>query len=188
MAGHGGMTEDTQLPKRQHARTKSTTSDLETDHRDSPSRPRLSRTHSKKKSESTSSDEATAAFVRRVLCGHHIRSGVASEGGKAKAPPPPLEELLPPLTSSNKIDVQLYALIAIIIKDFVQTWYSKITPDQEFTDEVLQIIAHCTRGLEQRIRHIDLEALIFDEIPAVLDAHIVGESLVLWKLLSLHNA
>lgn len=168
------MTENIQLPRRQHSRTKSTTSALGSDHKETSTRPRLPRTQSRKKIESTTSDEATAAFVRRTLCSGQIHPGVANESGKAKATPPGLEELLPPLTSSNKIDLQLYALIAIIIKDFVQTWYSKITPDQQFTDQVIQVIAHCTRGLEQRLRHVDLEALLFDEIPILLDAHAKG--------------
>ena len=55
------------------------------------------------------------------------------------------------------------------------TWYAKITPDQTFVEEVVKIIAHCTRGLEQRLRKIDLEALIFDELPELLDAHVKGE-------------
>lgn len=113
--------------------------------------------------------------MRRILCsGHQLRSGPAAGEG-ARSTPQPLDEILPPLTSSNDIDLQLYALIAIIIKDFVQTWYTKITPDPDFTDEVVQIIAHCTRGLEQRIRQIDLEALIFDELPELIDAHVTGK-------------
>lgn len=169
------MAEDAKLPKRHHTRTKSSASDIANDNRDTTARPRLARTHSKKKNDSTTSDEVTANFVRRTLCAHQIRSGGAADNGKGRITPTPLDELLPPLTSSNDVDLQLYALIAIIIKEFVQTWYSKITPDQQFTDNVIQIIAHCTRALEQRIRHVDLEALIFDEIPAIIDAHVEGK-------------
>ena len=171
------MPEIAKPPKWHHDRSKSAASDITNEAKESPARsPRHSRSRSTKKTESsTTPDEATAAFVRRVLCGHHIRSGPILEAGE-KTTPPPLEELLPPLTSSNEIDLQLYALIAIILKDFVQTWYSRITPDQEFTDEVIQIIAHCTRALEQRLRHVDLEALIFDEVPALIDAHVAGSS------------
>ena len=60
----------------------------------------------------------------------------------------------------------------MIIKEFVQTWYSKITPDHVFVNEMLQIIAHCTRALEQRLRLIDLEAVLLDEIPELLEAHL----------------
>jgi len=76
------------------------------------------------------------------------------------------------------VDLQLYAFIAIIIREFVQTWYTKITPDQVFVEEVVQIIAHCTRGLEQRLRKVDLESLIFDELPELLDVHVQGSPIV----------
>lgn len=68
----------------------------------------------------------------------------------------------------------MYAILAVIIKEFVLVWYGKITPDQEFVEEVVKIIAHCTRALEQRLRKVDLEGLLLDELPELLDAHIVG--------------
>lgn len=117
----------------------------------------------------TTSDRATAAFVRRTLCSHNVLLG---NGEKGRSTPRPIEEVLPPLTSSNEVDLQLYGIISVIIKEFVQTWYSKITPDHVFVNEVLQIIAHCTRALEQRLRKVDLEAMLLDEIPELLEAHL----------------
>ena len=119
----------------------------------------------------TTSDKATAAFVRRTLCSHDVLLG---NGEKGRNTPRPIEEVLPPLTSSNEVDIQLYGIIAVIIKEFVHTWYGKITPDHVFVNEVLQIIAHCTRALEQRFRNIDLEALLLDEIPGLIDDHLTG--------------
>lgn len=72
------------------------------------------------------------------------------------------------------MDLELYALIAIIIREFVQAWYSKITPDQFFVEEVVKIIAHVTRELEQRLRAVDLESLLFDELPELLEIHHQG--------------
>ncbi|KAK7908296.1 hypothetical protein PG985_015599 [Apiospora marii] len=111
------------------------------------------------------SDKATIALIRRVLCAQKA----ADRGGNA---PAPIEELLPPLTSRNDVDLQLYAFISIIIRDYVQTWYTKITPDETFVAEIVQIIAHCTRSLEQRLREVDLESLLLDELPELLDAHV----------------
>ncbi|KAJ5938814.1 hypothetical protein N7466_001948 [Penicillium verhagenii] len=116
------------------------------------------------------SDKATLALIRRVLCPQ------TSSNHGASSPQPP-EELLPPLTSSNDVDRQLYAILAIIMKEFVYSWYSKITPDQTFVNEVLHVIAHCTRALEQRIRKIDAAQLILDEIPALVEAHILSHRL-----------
>ncbi|KAL8947251.1 MAG: hypothetical protein Q9222_006446 [Ikaeria aurantiellina] len=110
------------------------------------------------------SDKATAAFVRRVLCSQHT-----SGGNEAR----PIDELLPPLTSSNEVDLQLYAIIAVVVKELVYSWYGKITPDQTFVEEVVQIIAHCTRALEGRLRKIDLEQLMLDEIPELIENHIL---------------
>jgi hypothetical protein len=117
----------------------------------------------------TTSDRATAAFVRRTLCSHNVLLG---NGERGRTTPRPIEEVLPPLTSSNEVDLQLYGIISVIIKEFVQTWYSKITPDHVFVNEVLQVIAHCTRALEQRLRKVDLEALLLDEVPALLEDHL----------------
>lgn len=132
-----------------------------------------SRTESRKTTvdaESTEfvNDKNTIALIRRVLC-----PDASIYGSSA---PRPLQELLPPLTSSNDVDLQLYALIAVIIKEFVYSWYGKITPDHVFVDEVLQLIAHCTRALEQRLRRVDITQLILDEVTGLIQAHITGSS------------
>ena len=111
------------------------------------------------------SDKAAAALIRRALCPH-----THSTNGKER----PIDELLPPLTSSNDVDLQLYAIVAIIVKDLVQSWYGRITTDQSFVEEVLKILAHCTRAIESRLRQIDLEALVLDEVPALVETHIHG--------------
>lgn len=111
------------------------------------------------------SDKATATLIRRVLC-PHAHAGID---------PRPVNELLPPLTSSNDIDLQLHAIIAIIVKDLVHSWYGKITPDQGFVEEVVRIVAHCTTQLESRLRTVDLEGLVFDELPELVEAHIKGQ-------------
>ncbi|KAL8760694.1 MAG: hypothetical protein Q9184_003141 [Pyrenodesmia sp. 2 TL-2023] len=112
------------------------------------------------------SARATTAFVRRVLCPQNANGGNETR---------PIEELLPPLTSSNDVDWQLYAIIAIIVKDCLYSWYGKITSDQTFVGEVIRIFAHCTLGLEGRLRMVDLESLLFDEIPELVENHILGK-------------
>ncbi|KAL8764634.1 MAG: hypothetical protein Q9194_006927 [Teloschistes cf. exilis] len=115
--------------------------------------------------EESTSEKATANLIRRVLC------------SQQSSDPRPIQELLPPLTSSNEIDLQLYAIIAILVRELVYSWYGKITPDQVFVEEVVRIIAHCTRALEGRLRKIDLEALVFDEIPQLIENHILSLAL-----------
>ncbi|KAL6908824.1 PXA domain-containing protein [Trichoderma evansii] len=110
------------------------------------------------------SDRATLSLIRRTLCPQQL-------GDKGRDAQLPIEELLPPLTSRNDVDLQLYAFLAIIMREFVQSWYSKITTDETFVPEILHIIAHCTRALEQRFRKLDLESLLLDEIPELLNRH-----------------
>lgn len=111
-------------------------------------------------------ETATLILIRRVL---------VADGTESRASPQPIEAILPPLTSSNDVDVQLYAIIAVVIKDFVNTWYTKITPDHTFVGEVIQIIAHCSRAIEQRFRRIDVIELALDEIPGLVQQHVKGE-------------
>ncbi|EXA49406.1 hypothetical protein FOQG_00994 [Fusarium oxysporum f. sp. raphani 54005] len=113
------------------------------------------------------SDRATSLLIRRTLCSPQL-------GEKSRDSQVPIDELLPPLTSRNDVDLQLYALLAIIMREFVQSWYSKITTDEHFVSEILHIIAHCSRALEQRFRKVDLESLVLDEIPDLLDKHITS--------------
>ncbi|MCJ1412663.1 hypothetical protein MMC19_006760 [Ptychographa xylographoides] len=139
----------------------------------SSSTPQLSRASSRNRQDSPllppsipvtgTSDKATTALIRRVLCPH-------AHGAPNDLQP--IDELLPPLTSSNDVDLQLYAIIAVIVKEFVYSWYAKITPDQGFVEDVVRISAHCTRALEQRIRSTDIENLVFNELPQLLEGHV----------------
>lgn len=130
-----------------------------------PPRPRSRKNRARDELVDPTSEKATATLIRRVLC--------PQVGSYGASTPQPLEELLPPLTSSNDVDRQLYALIAIIVKEFIYSWYSKITADQALVNEVLQVIAHCTRALEQRLRLVDAAQLVLDEIPSLVEAHVI---------------
>ena len=118
--------------------------------------------------------EATVAFIKRTLCSISKPAAPSTDTSAEDNDSNSLEDLLPPLTSFNEIDVQLYAIIAVILNQFVQPWYNKITPDQYFKDEILGIIAHVTREFEQRLRSAGIELLLLDELPAIVNAHVDG--------------
>ncbi|KAL8863594.1 MAG: hypothetical protein Q9178_000275 [Gyalolechia marmorata] len=111
------------------------------------------------------SDKAAVTLIRRVLCPQ--QTNVANDAW-------PIDELLPPLSSSNEVDLQLYTVIAIVVKELVYSWYGEITSDQAFVEEVIRIVAHCTRAVEGRLRKINLESLVFDEIPELVESHVLA--------------
>ncbi|KAF1827771.1 uncharacterized protein K489DRAFT_375916 [Dissoconium aciculare CBS 342.82] len=122
-------------------------------------------------------DEPVVNYIKRTLCAADGRDAglgpLASESlHRSIIASQPLESLLPPLTSSNAIDLQLYALIAVILDNFVHTWYGRITNDRQFTSEIVRIIAHCVQGVEERLQRLDLIAVLFDELPALIMEHI----------------
>ncbi|KAG6007093.1 hypothetical protein E4U21_006355 [Claviceps maximensis] len=131
-----------------------------------PVRAPAGRRHHRQPSIDPLSDRATEVLIRKVLLSSH------EPADKGRDSQSRIDELLPPLTSRNDVDLQLYAFLAIVLRDFVQAWYNKITPDDTFVDEIIHIIAHCTRAIEQRLRGVDLENLVFHEIPEILEKHI----------------
>ncbi|KAK9461305.1 PXA domain-containing protein [Lipomyces oligophaga] len=120
-------------------------------------------TSHKKLDKELQTDDATATLIRNILVPPTSLSK-------------PLDETLPALSSFPDIDFELYAFIALILRQFVLGWYIKITgddiSDRTFISEVTQVIAHVTRSLEERLRKVELEMLLLDDIPFVLDAHI----------------
>lgn len=118
------------------------------------------------------SDQATLTLIRRTLAPDRPTS---TDGPNVS---PTLGNDLPPLTSSNDVDIQLYALLAVIVKELVNIWYSRITTDHDFVEEIVQIVAHCSRAVEQRLRQIDLPELSLHEIPCLLRQHVEGANYV----------
>ncbi|KAK0938017.1 hypothetical protein LTR29_010465 [Friedmanniomyces endolithicus] len=118
----------------------------------------------------TANDEATVKFIKRIFCA--TPATPTQDETTAPEVDGNLEDLLPRLTSRADIDLQLYAILAVVLSQFVQSWYNRITPDADFISEVVQIVAHCTRELEQRLKLVNLDLLLLDELPGLLDAHL----------------
>lgn len=74
------------------------------------------------------------------------------------APPStPLEDLLPPLTASAEIDLQVWALLALVVRDFVASWYGTITNDTELVREVVRIVGVVVGGVATRLGKVSFE-------------------------------
>lgn len=62
---------------------------------------------------------------------------------------------LPPLTrSSKRLDVEIYSLLALVIRDFINTWLQQITTDPAFVQEVMVTIGHVIRTIEKRLQEV----------------------------------
>ncbi|KAH3684974.1 hypothetical protein WICPIJ_004053 [Wickerhamomyces pijperi] len=81
-------------------------------------------------------------------------------------------DYLPSLTSSNKVDLYLYPVIGLLLKNFVHGWYKNITDDTQFIEQILIVISQITRDLEKRLGELDLLELLLDDIPLILDNHL----------------
>ena len=117
----------------------------------------------------SASDKATAALIRRTLCPTTTATTTTRPASESELLP------LPPLTSSNDVDLQLYGLLAVVVREFVLTWYGNVTPDTAFVEELVKVVAHCTRALEQRLREVNFELLLLDEIPRLVGEHVTGQ-------------
>jgi hypothetical protein len=100
-----------------------------------------------------------------------------------KLPPLPLEHRLlfpslppssplPPLLSSQDISNELYHLIALSLRAFVNPWWTKITRyDKEFLPEINRLLTIVIRALEARLVVSDLSPLILHDIPLLITQH-----------------
>ncbi|QIW96051.1 hypothetical protein AMS68_001569 [Peltaster fructicola] len=83
-----------------------------------------------------------------------------------------LRTYLRPITQSVDVDIELYALIAVIVSLCVHSWYKNITPDREINDKLVDVIAACLESVQKRLVKIDLLALLLDDIPALITEHL----------------
>ncbi|KAG7818599.1 hypothetical protein KL909_004989 [Ogataea angusta] len=64
----------------------------------------------------------------------------------------------------------LHNLILLITRDFVESWYTRITPDKRFLIEVQVQIGNVVTQLQQRLSEIDLtETLVYRVLPLITD-------------------
>lgn len=89
--------------------------------------------------------------------------------------PPPLQPLrILHSASHSTLDPLLLDLIALICREYIQSWYSRISPDRDrlFVTHVAAILIHLVQALEVRLAHVDLVELVVLDLPALLDRHV----------------
>jgi hypothetical protein len=58
---------------------------------------------------------------------------------------------LPPLTRSDKINVELYAFLGLICRQFIRPWHFRMNEDLQFDFEVLNVFSNVVQDLEKRV-------------------------------------
>ncbi|TPX44384.1 hypothetical protein SeMB42_g04346 [Synchytrium endobioticum] len=77
-----------------------------------------------------------------------------------------------PITSSAKIDEELRAIFALLIRDYITTWYNLISENEDFVNAALGTFIHVVRELESRLKALDWVMLVTHDIPNVLRRHV----------------
>jgi len=91
----------------------------------------------------------------------------------------PLPPIIPPSPSpgrvsddNRRLNEEIYDLIALALRGYVNTWYHKISPnDKEFLPEISVVIVAAIQGIHQRIESADLNCLFLNDIPALVIQH-----------------
>lgn len=85
---------------------------------------------------------------------------------------------LPPLFVSPacppELHEEVYDFIALALRAYVNTWWSKITRyDKEFLPQLTNILTHVIRALEQRLLAADLSVFALCDVPALVTQHYI---------------
>ncbi|EAU92928.2 hypothetical protein CC1G_03715 [Coprinopsis cinerea okayama7 len=92
--------------------------------------------------------------------------------------PPHSNEDLPQLLSTPgllpELTAELYDFIALALRAYVNPWWTKLTRyDKEFLPHINKIIVHVIGNLEERLKAVDLPALVFHDLPSIITQHYV---------------
>ncbi|KAF9973935.1 hypothetical protein BGZ73_002804 [Actinomortierella ambigua] len=84
-----------------------------------------------------------------------------------------LREPMPSMLAAPRpaLDEEAYHFLALLVRDFIQTWYSAVSTDPEFVSSIVDVVIHIARELERRSEEIDWVELLLMDVPAVLKRH-----------------
>jgi len=107
----------------------------------------------------TASGHPTASLTKRLLFSHLA-----------------LSEPTPPLLHSSStypaLDAELYDLIALALRAYVNPWWTKITRyDKQLLVELMRILSSALHTLEAKALAADLSTLAYHDLPTLLAQH-----------------
>lgn len=125
----------------------------------SPSEPALSIASSSSKL--TALSHSAVALPRRLLFPH-------------LPPSSPLPPLLQTSSTYPALDAELYDLIALALRAYVNPWWTRVTRyDKQLLVELTRILSSILRALEARVLVADLSPLIYHDLPFLITQHCV---------------
>jgi PXA domain len=102
------------------------------------------------------------------------------------APTPPL---LQTSASYPSLDAELYDLIALALRAYVNPWWTKITRyDKQLLLELTRILSSVLRAVEARVLAADLSPLVYHDLPTLLAQHCADYRVAARKLGSSYAA
>ncbi|KAJ2826440.1 hypothetical protein IWW50_002358, partial [Coemansia erecta] len=76
------------------------------------------------------------------------------------------------IKSSAIVNASVQRLVTLIIRDFVEEWYEKVTDDKEFTAQVAGQLSQVTNEIEKRCRKVDWVQFVLFELPEIVHLHV----------------
>ncbi|KAJ2855713.1 hypothetical protein GGI22_004038 [Coemansia erecta] len=78
----------------------------------------------------------------------------------------------PFVAASVHVNASVSRLVSLILRDFVEEWYAKVTDDKEFLGEVSAQVLQLTNELERRCRRVDWVRFVLFELPEIIHLHV----------------
>ncbi|KAF9121106.1 hypothetical protein BGW39_010842 [Mortierella sp. 14UC] len=80
------------------------------------------------------------------------------------------------------LDAEAYHFLALLVRDFIQTWYSTFSTDPQLVASVVNVVIEIARELERRSQEVDWVGLLLLDVPEVLRRHYVDYRQAVQKL------
>lgn len=104
-------------------------------------------------------------------------------------PSSPTPPLLQTSDTHPALDAELYDLIALALRAYINPWWTKITRyDKQLLLEITRILSSVLRAVEARALAVDLSPLVYRDLPALLAQHCADYRVAARKLGSSYAA
>jgi hypothetical protein len=105
------------------------------------------------------------------------------------SPSEPIPPLLQTSSAYPALDAELYDLIALALRAYINPWWTKVTRyDKQLLVELTRILTSVIRAFEARALAADLSTLIYHDLPTLLAQHCADYRIAARKLGSSYAA